>query len=137
MTFFPVRSVNLRRRYVHARVSASSFATSAADSPAAVDDAIEHIVFVGQAGEHDLIGAGRQGHAASQHGVEETRVHTVGGQRVRGHVVDRRTAIGSLGGEKESDQRADHGNASPPGRPPRWPRRGSPQTMRPAEPSSA
>ena len=41
------------------------------------DDTIEHFVSVGQTGEHDLIGAGRQRYTAPQHGVEEARVHTV------------------------------------------------------------
>ena len=49
-----------------------------------LDEAVDHGVVVGEAREHDLVGAGRQGHAAAEQRVEE--------RGVRGSLVVRASA---------------------------------------------
>ena len=74
----PYRHPLLLKSGPNAWVSASSFATSAADSPAALTTLRQNLVGMRQAGEHHLVRTRGERDAASQHGMEETRVHTVG-----------------------------------------------------------
>ena len=76
-------------------------ASDAAASVAAATISSTTVVGVGEAGEHHLVGAGGEGDAAVEHGVEEGGVaRGVGALGAR--VVDRR-----LGAEEQADERVD------------------------------